>query len=393
MKNQLIHRMGIPHVHHVLGRFNKGEMTTAQAMAELGVSRSRLFALRKDYLDALRDGTAKTWIPACSGGARHTPWPAEAMGFLRMVLAPPRPYSYAFAASEMERLHAFHADRAQVRLWAIRNKLAHVAPKDRPSCHQRRWQRSFIGELWQLDATPFPWFGAPAPSLPMINMLDDCSRQQVGGCLYHNENLESYIHFLASAFERYGLPLQIYVDQATFFKPPSDGGSTQIQNRLKFYDVSFIFANSPESKGKIERLHQVWQDRLPPFFAKNGVPETLDIANAQLSSLIDWRNTHDIHRETGMRATEAWGKAIAQNRCKLRPKPQCPWWNYVWSLMTRIQVGTRGRVSIDLNEFSIQAKPGSRVVLCTHVDGTHSILADIPRKEALPKVLFTNRAR
>jgi hypothetical protein len=59
--------------------------------------------------------------------------------------------------------------------------------------------------------------------------------------------------------------------------------------------------------------------------------------------------------------------------------------------MSKLQVGPRGRVSIGLDQVSVQEKSGRRVVLCEHVDGTISILADIPRKDTFPKVLFTNR--
>ena len=391
MKIQLIHRLGTPHIRHVLGLFNGGRMTTEQATAELGISRSQLFIIRKQYLSSLLRGNGDIWMPGSSGGAHHPPWPEDAVSFLRKVLTPPSPYSYAFAASEMERLHSFHADRAQVRLWAMRNNIAHPAPPCRPSCHCRRWQRSAIGELWQLDATPFNWFGPSYPSLPMLNMLDDCSRLQVGGVIYRRENLGAYIHFLSASFERHGLPLQIYVDQASFFNSGTETGETQLQNRLKFYDISFILANSPQSKGKIERVHQVWQDRLLAYFLKNGVPEMLEESNVQVADLIAWRNKHEVHSEIGMRAAEAWEKSLAEGRSKLRPKPQCPWWNYIWSSMSKLQVGPRGRVSIGLDQVSVQEKSGRRVVLCEHVDGTISILADIPRKDTFPKVLFTNR--
>ena len=47
-----------------------------------------------------------------------------------------------------------------------------------------------------------------------------------------------------------------YVDRASFFKG-EDGNLTQLGKRLKLYGVSFVFANTPEAKGKIERIHQV----------------------------------------------------------------------------------------------------------------------------------------
>ena len=391
MSNQLPNRKSTLHVRHVLEQFNGGFTTKDQAMLELGVSRTTLFDLRKKWLDAKRKGTE--WHPGTSGGNHRDPWPENATAFLRLNLAPPNPYSYAFAASEMERLHGFHADRAQVRLWAVRNGLAHPAPKLRESAHARRFQRTHIGELWQLDATPFPWFGHGQPQLPMLNMLDDCSRLQVGGTLYARENLAAYIHFLKTAFEAHGLPLQIYVDQASFFMSPKEGGVTRLANRLRFYDISFVFAHSPEAKGKVERLHGFWQCRLPAFFAKNGVPATLEEGNQRLAVLIAWRNGHEVHRETGMRASGAWAKALAEGRARMRARPPCPWWEYVWSEMEGAEVLPRGRVRIGLEDVPVRAAVGRRVILCRHVDGFHRVLERMPEKGALPVVLFTNRPR
>jgi len=367
-------------------------MKSTQAMDELGVSRTTLFELRKQWLIAERKGIP--WKPGTSGGNHHEPWPDDAIAFLRRVLAGADFYSYAFAASEMKRNVDFHADRAQVRLWAIQNNLAHPEPKKREPAHCRRFQRTSIGELWQLDATPYAYFGKQYPQFHMLNMLDDCSRLQVGGTLYARETLGAYIHFLKAAFEAHGLPLLLYVDQAAFFKSPNEDGTTRLKNRLAFYDISFLYANSPEAKGKIERLHQVWQDRLPRYFAKNGTPDSLLDANrGHLAPLIDWRNRNETHRETGMIAAEAWAKAFVEGRSQLRPRPACPWWEYIWSLMEWVEVLPRQRVRIGLDEVSVNAVVGERVLLCTHSDGTHSVLRDWPRKGQFPVVLQSDRPR
>ena len=389
MSNQLPHRRSTLLVRHVLEQFNGGFITTQNAMQELEISRPRLFALRKQWLEAKRKGIE--WNPKKSGGNHHDPWPQNATAFLENVLAPPTPYSYAFAASEMERLHGFHADRAQVRLWAIRNGLAHPAPKHHESPHCRRFQRTHIGELWQLDATPYPWFGPGQPQWPMLNMLDDCSRLQLGGTLYEHENLGAYIHFFKTAFEAHGLPMQIYVDHAAFFMSPNEDRLTRLGSRLRFYDITFVYAHSPQAKGKIERVHLVWQDRLPTYFLKNGIPATLEQANTIIATLIAWRNAHEAHREIGMKAAEAWATALAQGRTLMRPRPRCPWWEYVWSQMERVVVLPRSRVRIGLEDVEVDAAPGQRVFLCQHVDGSHSVLEKMPQKGTLPIVLFTNR--
>jgi hypothetical protein len=225
----------------------------------------------------------------------------------------------------------------------------------------------------------------------MLNMLDDCSRLQTGGVVYARETLAAYIHFLKAAFEAHGLPLQIYVDPAAFFMSPKQDALTRLGNRLRFYGITFIYANSPQAKGKVERLHWVWQERLPAFFMKNGVPGLLEETNMLVATLIAWRNAHDVHRELGMKAADAWARALAECRTRMRPCPRCPWWEYVWSEMELVEVLPRHRVDIGLESFTVEAPVGRRVVLCRHVDGTHSVLERMPEKGRFPVVLFNNR--
>jgi hypothetical protein len=390
MSKQLHQRIALPLLRHVLETFNAGAMTSEQACSELCLSRSRLFAIRKEWLSAIRRG--EDWKPSGSGGAHKAPWTEELKAFLRQALSTRPPASFAFAASEAVRLGlAARLDRAQVRLWAISQGLSRPKPKDRASCHTRRWQRLNVGELWQLDATPYRWFGEGSECLPMLNMLDDASRRQVGGKVYAHENLAAYIDFLKESFERFGLPLQIYVDQASFFKSQDGRHLTRLASRLKFYGVTLVFANSPESKGKIERRHQIWQDRLPAHFARIGAPADLDKANSEIWPLVVWNSEHDLNRETGMTGVEAWDKAVRDGRNKLRPKPAEPWWEYVWSVIEPTVVGKGRRVRIGLDEVTVNAPVGSRAYLCSHTDGSHSIVKDYPKHGTYPVVLFTDR--
>jgi hypothetical protein len=133
------------------------------------------------------------------------------------------------------RLHAFKLDRAQVRRWAMQNGLAHPTPPKRPHAPVRRWQRSQIGELWQLDASPHRWFAPCSLDFPMLNMLDDCSRVFVGSKIYGRELLLSYLDFLPAAFLSYGRSLQIYVDYHAMFFTQNPEALTQLGAALNIH--------------------------------------------------------------------------------------------------------------------------------------------------------------
>jgi hypothetical protein len=389
---QLLHRHAPSFIRHVLDAFGRRGLNATQAAEQLGLSPSRLYALSTEYLRARRQPRGALWTPGSSGGDHAAPWPQCVLDLLRKRLSCSPPCPYSFAASEALRLHAFKLDRAQVRRWAIENNLAHAVPPKRVLAPVRRWQRARIGELWQLDASPHRWFPSIHIAFPMLNMLDDCSRLFTGSKLYERELLLAYFDFLPAAFLAHGRPLQLYVDYHSLFFTRDPDALTQLGWALKFYDISLRYAPTPQAKGKIEREHQFWQGRLPGYFASEKIDE-IHVANPHIDSLRAHRNAHEIHRELRQTPLCAWNQAKKENRSVMRPVPRCPWWDYVWSVRTLIKIGTDGRVPIGTQRLRLEQPPGSKVVLCLHPSGHHSVLAAPPEPSEKPKLLFTDRSQ
>ncbi|MCI0350393.1 MAG: hypothetical protein L0Z53_13290, partial [Acidobacteriales bacterium] len=160
-----------------------------------------------------------------------------------------------------------------MRRWAIENQLAQPSANSKPRAPVRRWQRSQIGELWQLDASPHRYLPSSPIQWPMLNMLDDCSRLFTASKLYQRELLLAYYDFLPPAFLEYGRPLQLYVDYHSFFFTHAPEALTQLGAALRFYGITFLYAPTPQAKGKIEREHQFWQNRLPAYFASEQISD------------------------------------------------------------------------------------------------------------------------
>jgi len=373
----------------VLAAFRAEELKAGAAAERLGLARSRFYELYSDYLQACAHRQESTWRPKTSGGDHAPDWPPEVEALLRKRLSSQPSASYSFAASDVLRKCQFRLDRAQVRRWAIEHNLAHPKPNPRPTAPVRRWQRSQIGELWQLDATPHRWFPGCSQAFPMLNMLDDCSRVFTGSKIYERELLLAYFDFLPAAFHEHGLPLELYVDFHSLFFTHDPKALTQLGQALHFYGVTFRFAPTPQAKGKVERSHFYWQERLPAYFASEHITD-LDQANPHVQDLRRHRNQHELHRELKMTPQKAWELALKEKRSVLRPVPNCPWWPFVWSARTQIKVGADGRVPIGSQLLRVEAAPGSKVILCHHPSGHHSILTAHPHHQAKPVVIFTN---
>jgi hypothetical protein len=392
LQPQLAHRLAPPLIRDVLESFRKQQRTAREAADVLGLSRRGFYKLWSRYLAAYGPRQHRDWAPGTSGGNHARPWPAEVVALLRKRLSCTPPASYSFAASEVLRLCGFQLDRAQVRRWAMENALAPARPARRPKAPVRRWQCSRIGELWQLDASPHRWFAGVSKGFPMLNMLDDCSRLFVGSRLYERELLLAYFDFLPAAFLEHGRPLALYVDYHSFFFSQVPEALTQLGEALAFYGVSFRYAPTPQAKGKVEREHQFWQQRLPAYFASEKIGE-LATANEHLEVLRRHRNQREKHRELGMTPQAAWEAALRAKRSVLRPSPRCPWWPYVWSVRTTVKVGADGRVPVGTQRLRVEVAAGTKVQLCEHPSGHHSVLLHTPDPKARPVVLFTNRPK
>ena len=369
-----------------MAQFRNGQITARTGALELGITERRFRQLHTSYLKACSESREEEWHPEHSGGNRQTALPEEVEELWKRMLGAAEPAPYGFAASEAFRRFKFSADRATVRRWAQRNGLAHPKPK-KPHASFCRWQCQSVGALWQLDASPHRWFGPSGEQFPMIEMVDDCSRVITGARLYSRELLPAYFDLLSKAFEQYGLPLSLYVDYHSFFFTHVPDNMTYIGWALHFYDISLKYAPTPQAKGKVERHHQFWQNRLPSYFLSESI-RNIDVANEHLERLRAHHNHHEIHRELKQPPQAAWDQAVKEKRCVLRPFRPDPWWPYIWSVRAQVKVGIDATVPVGAGRIGISLMPGKTVTRCEHTDGSFTFLAKPPGQGGKPIVLL-----
>lgn len=381
-------RHGAGFVRHMMGKLRSEELSTLQVAEELGVTNRRVRQLYRDYLRCCGRGDQSNWRPGLSGGYHRKKISQEVQALWRKMLSVKPPAPYAFVASESLRLFDFLVHRATVRRWAMSSGLAHSGPKKRQRLASiKRWQCAEVGALWQLDATPHRWFGEEDHIFPLLDMVDDCSRVIVGSRLYPQECLMAYMDLFKRSFEEYGLPLALYVDFHSFFFSKVPENLTYIGEALRRYDVTLKYAPTPQAKGKIERQHQFWQNRLPSYFAAEGI-HRIDTANSHIDPLRLHHNHKEIHRELNMTPEKAWSTAKREKRFVLRPFRPDPWWTYVWSVRQKVRVAMDGTVCIGSNKLRIGNRPNTWVLRCDQPNGTTTFLANEPGSGGKPIILL-----
>lgn len=156
--------------------------------------------------------------------------------------------------------------------------------------HSRRPRCAYFGEMLQMDASVHLWFGETKSQLHVA--IDDCTGTIVGACFDPQETLNGYYHVLHQVLTGYGIPNMLYTDNRTVFeyknKKMKDVGKdtfTQFSYACKQLGIVIKTTSIAQAKGRVERLFQTLQSRLPVELRLKGIT-TLDEANAFLNSYI-----------------------------------------------------------------------------------------------------------
>lgn len=134
--------------------------------------------------------------------------------------------------------------------------------------HQLRERRACFGELVQIDGSPHDWFEGRAERCTLLVFIDDATGQLVQLQFVECESFFSYAQAAEAYFRQYGKPVAFYSDKHGIFRVnvPSTGSGaalTQFGRAMQELEIQIICANTPQAKGRVERVIQTLQDRLP----------------------------------------------------------------------------------------------------------------------------------
>lgn len=146
----------------------------------------------------------------------------------------------------------------------------HRAPRYRA----RRDRRAAAGMLVQLDGSRARWFGNARAFATLHAAIDDATGEICGAVFREQEDAAGYLELLRQVLVRSGVPLAVYSDRHGIFRRDGrvrdsvaeelagEREPTQLGRAFGELGVEMIFANSPQAKGRIERLFGTLQDRL-----------------------------------------------------------------------------------------------------------------------------------
>jgi hypothetical protein len=186
----------------------------------------------------------------------------------------------------------------------------------RQGARHRQWRerRAHWGELVQMDGSDHDWFEGRRPRASLMVMIDDATNW-THAKFFESETTVAAMTVFAEYVAWYGLPLALYVDRDSIYETTRDSTVdealrdasplTQFGRAMEALGVGLVLAHSPQAKGRVERRHGVFQDRLVKALRLKKI-KTLDVANGYLNDEflddlnerfhVEARSPTDVHR-------------------------------------------------------------------------------------------------
>ncbi len=197
-----------------------------------------------------------------------------------------------FASEKLAEDHGLTHDSKTIRqimmaegLWKPRTKSGqsqHRAWRERKSCY---------GEMIQFDGSYEHWFENRngTAEVCLLAGIDDAAGEIVYAKFAEHEGVFPVFSFWREYLLKNGKPGSIYLDKFSTYKMNQKVATenhdlkTQFQRALTEFQIEPIFANSPQAKGRVERLFKTLQDRLIKELRLKNI-STIPEANAFLET-------------------------------------------------------------------------------------------------------------
>ena len=181
----------------------------------------------------------------------------------------------------------------------------------------RRERRAAEGMMLQIDGSPHDWLEGRGPRLCLIGAIDDATSKVMGALFVEAESSWGYFRLFSEVFHAHGVSQSIYTDRHSVFwtdRQPTieeqlinKKPATEVGRALEELGVTLILANSPQAKGRIERMWNTFQDRLVSEL-RLAKAKTLEQAQAVLERYLP---EHNRKFAKPAKALPAWRKVGA----------------------------------------------------------------------------------
>ena len=255
-------------------RLLRGEINGSKAAELTGLSTRQVRRLKQK----VKQSGAKGLIHSSRGKPSNRQIPdKEHERIVKLLHKHYHDFGPTFAAEKLEEDHDIKRSSKTIRAIMISEKLWKPKPKKKVSQH-RSWRKpkNYYGEMEQFDGSYHDWFegrlldeqGQVIIEQCLLAAIDDATGKVTKAEFAPHEGLFPVFGFWRDYLLEHGKSRFIYLDKFSTYKMNSKaakenhGLKTQFQRAAEELRIEPIFANSPQAKGRVERLFDTLQDRL-----------------------------------------------------------------------------------------------------------------------------------
>jgi transposase len=278
----------------VLNRIDRGEATVAQAAELLGISERQVHrihaAYRKEGAAALAHGNRGRTPSNALDPALRT----QVVSFAQSIY---QGVNHQHLTDLLGERHGIHLHCSTLKRILASAGLKSPRTRRGHTHRSRRERYPQEGMLIQMDGSPHAWLQERGPWLCLLAAIDDATGDVPAACFRDQEDAAGYMLLTEQLISAKGRPLAVYHDRHGIFAQSKTQRQTieeelagthvptQVERMLEELAITSIAAQSPQAKGRIERLFGTFQDRLVTELRLTGI-RTLDEANEFLPSFL-----------------------------------------------------------------------------------------------------------
>ncbi len=330
---QIHKRFTTEQVKALLKGYCQGALDSSAVEETLGVSKTRFFALLRQYrrdpdeFALAYQRSARTRIPASAEKEIQSELMLE-KGLIDDPTLPITTYNYSAIKDRLIK----HGVIVSLPTIIERAKdLGCYQPHARKKAHDREVITTAIGALIQHDASHHRWSPYARERWVLVTSIDDFSRKLLYADFFEQETTWAHIKAAEALIRTYGIPLRYYVDSLRVFRfvqgrdsvwrkhiLQTDEADPQWRQVMEILGVDVTYALSPQAKGKVERPYRWLQDRIVRTCAIEKLT-TIEEVRPVLKEEVDRYNNHQVHSTTREVPSIRFDKARKEGNSLFRP--------------------------------------------------------------------------
>jgi transposase len=297
----------------VLSKIKRGGMSLRKGADLLGLSYRQMLRVHERY-ESEGNGGLQHRLRGQASNRRFESGRRDRV--LRLYQGKYGDFGPRLAAEYLRKEDGEDLSEETLRRWLIAAGL--WQPRRQGAVH-RKWRerKAHFGEMVQMDGSVHDWFEGRRGKASLMVMIDDATNRTYAQFFEEETTAAAMTVFLAYV-GRYGVPRSLYVDRHSIYETTRDStvdealsstsAKTQFGRAMEELEVRLILAKSPQAKGRVERRHSVFQDRLVKVMRLKKI-STLTAANQYLDEeyldelnerfTVPAREKADAHRRVG----------------------------------------------------------------------------------------------